>query len=117
MSQTTAGRKLGLKSGHRRSVLRNLATDLLRYESIRTTSPRAREVTRMAERLISVAKAGDGIARRRVQRDIRDPQVLEKLFGALKVRYQTRAGGYVRIFSIENRSGDNAPMSLLKLIP
>ena len=117
MSQTTAGRKLGRPTGHRFSVLRNLATDLLRYESIRTTKPKALEVRRFTERIISLAKAGDLVARRRVQRDIHDPQVLEKLFGPLRTRYQSRVGGYTRVFSIGSRMGDNAPMSVVKLTP
>ena len=68
MSQTTAGRKLGRPTGRRFSLLRGLTTDLLRHESIRTTTPKAKEVRRMAEHIISVAKAGDLIARRRVEK-------------------------------------------------
>jgi len=117
MSLTTAGRKLGVPTGHRFGMLRNLATDLIRYEAIRTTTPKAREACKFAEHLISIAKRGDLIARRRVERDIKDPLVIKKLFGPLKTRYQTRAGGFTRIFSIGNRAGDNSPMSLVKLIP
>jgi large subunit ribosomal protein L17 len=98
-------------------MLRNLATDLLRNESIRTTTPKAMEVRRLAEHLISIAKKGDLLARRRVEKEIHDSQVLEKLFGALRTRYQSRSGGYVRVFATGNRSGDNAPMSLIKLVP
>ena len=98
-------------------MLKNLATDLLRYESLRTTTPKAMELCRFAEHIISLAKPGDILARRRVEKEIKDALVLQKLFGPLRTRYQSRAGGYVRVFSIENRSGDNAPMSLVKLVP
>ena len=113
MAQTTAGRKLGRPTGRRFSLLRGLATDLLRHESLRTTTPKAMEARRLVEHIISVAKAGDLIARRRVEKDIHDAQVLEKLFGPLRTRYQSRNGGYVRVFSTGNRQGDNAPMSIL----
>lgn len=116
MSQTTAGRKLGRKQGHRKSMLRNLATDLLLHETVRTTVPKAREVRRLAEHLIASSRAGDLNARRRVARDVKNPQVFQKLFGPLRARYESRNGGYVRIFALGTRAGDNAPMAIIKLV-
>jgi len=116
MSQTTTGRKLCRPTGHRKSLLRNLAVELLRHESIRTTKPKAKEVSSFVEHLISVAKSNDLVARKRVAQDIHDSQVMQKLFGVLKTRYQSRIGGYTRVFSLGNRAGDNAPISLVKLV-
>ena len=87
MSQTTTGRKLGRKGGGRRSLLRNLVTELFRHEKIKTTFPKAKESARMADHLMAVAKQGDLNARRRVAKDIQDLAVREKLFDVLAQRY------------------------------
>ena len=116
MAKTGAGRKLGRKTGFRFSLLRNLTTDLIRYEQIQTTYPKAKECSRMTERLISAAKKGDMNARRVVAKDLHDPDVTKKLFEVLSPRYATRNGGFTRVFKLQNRQGDNAPMALIKLI-
>lgn len=116
MAKTAAGRKLGRKGGFRTAMLRSLATDLLRYEQIQTTYPKARETSRFAEKLISKAKKGDINARRAVARDLSDVAVTKKLFDVIAPRYAARAGGYTRVFKLANRQGDNASMALIKLI-
>lgn len=116
MAKTGAGRKLGRKTGFRFAMLRSLTTDLLRYEQIQTTLPKAKECSRMTERLISTAKKGDMNARRAVAKDLRDADVTKKLFDVLSQRYATRVGGYTRVLKLQNRQGDNAQMALIKLI-
>lgn len=116
MAKTAAGRKLGRKTGFRFSLLRSLSTDLIRYEQIKTTFPKAKECSRMTEHLISIAKRGDMNARRQVAKDIRDGEVTQKLFEVLAPRYSSRAGGFTRVFRLQSRQGDNAPMALIKLI-
>ncbi|MCG3204233.1 MAG: 50S ribosomal protein L17 [Elusimicrobia bacterium] len=116
MAKTGAGRKLGRKTGFRFAMLRSLATDLIRYEQIQTTFPKAKECSRMTERLISVAKKGDMNARRTVARDIQDGEVTKKLFDVLATRYSTRVGGFTKVYRLQNRQGDNAQMALIKLI-
>jgi large subunit ribosomal protein L17 len=116
MSLTAAGRKLGVKQGHRIAMLRNLATSLFLHEKITTTFARAREASRLANRLITTAKKGDLNARRRVARDINNDEVTKKLFDVLAQRYAGRNGGCTQIFRLSNRQGDNAEMALLRLI-
>ncbi len=116
MAKTGAGRKLGRKTGFRFAMLRSLTTDLIRYEQIQTTFPKAKECSRMAERLISTAKVANINTRRTVAKDIHDIEVTKKLFDVLAKRYATRVGGYTRVFRLQNRQGDNAQMALIKLI-
>lgn len=114
--KTRAGRKLGRITGHRFQMLRNMATSLLHHEKIETTVPKAREVARFAERLITAAK-GEGLAaRRRVARDIRNRDVQTKLFEVLAPRYKSRAGGYTRFIRRGARLSDGAEMGILKLV-
>ena len=113
---TFAGRKLSRPTGHRFSMLRNMASSLLHHEKIETTYPKAREAARFAERLISEAKAGGLPARRRVASQVRDPAVQMKLFDVLAPRYQARAGGYTRLIRKGPRLSDGAEMVILKLV-
>src|SRR5439155_19893162 len=94
---TGAGRKLGRPTAHRFQMLRNMASSLLHYEKIETTKPKAREVGRFAEKLITRAKAGDLSARRRVARDLKNPSVNAKLFDVIAARYNARQGGYTAL--------------------
>jgi large subunit ribosomal protein L17 len=116
-------RKLGRVTEHRLALLRSLAQSLLRHERIRTTLPKAKELRRFVERLITVAKqgleAGDGAAvraRRLVRRDLADPAVVKKLFDTLAPRFRDRPGGYTRILRVGYRRGDNAEMADIELI-
>src|SRR5438552_4118042 len=113
---TGAGRKLGRPTGHRFQMLRNMATSLLHYEKIQTTKPKAREVARFAEKLITSAKAGDLAARRRVAKDLKNPAVNAKLFDVLAPRYKARHGGYTQFIHLGPRLSDGAEMGILKLV-
>ena len=109
-------RKLGRNSAHRKSMLRNLVTDLFREERITTTDTRAKEARREAEKLITLAKRGDLHARRQALAYIFDESVVTKLFEEIGPRYADRNGGYTRILKLGPRRGDNAEMVFLELV-
>jgi large subunit ribosomal protein L17 len=116
MRHRNSGRQLSRNSSHRHAMLRNMATSLLRYETIRTTVPKAKELRRVVEPLITLAKA-DSIALRRLAfARLRDDAVVEKLFEDLGPRFKARAGGYTRILKMEPRPGDSADMALMSLV-
>lgn len=116
MRHRKSGRKLGMKSGHRRAVLRNLTTELLEHEKITTTEPKAREIHRIAEKIITLGKEGSLHARRQALSFLTDERVVDKLFAELAPRYAERPGGYTRIVKLGPRLGDGAPMALLELV-
>ncbi len=116
MALTGAGRKLGAKRGRRVGLLRNLATSLFVHEKITTTVAKAKEASRFANHLITVAKKGDLNAHKRIAQDIHNAEVRKKLFDVLAPRYASRAGGCTQIFKLANRQGDNAQMALLRLV-
>ncbi len=116
MRHRKSGRKLNRTSAHRRAMFANMATSLFRYERIQTTDAKAKEIRRVAERLITLAKKGDLAARRRAYRTVRDQEVLKKLFDEIGPRYAERPGGYTRIVKVGRRRGDNAPLSLIELV-
>jgi len=109
-------RNLNRTSSHRKAMLRNLVTSLLAHEEVRTTDARAKEVRRVAERMITLGKAGTLHAQRRALRTLRSKDVAKKLFHTLAERYRDRPGGYTRIFKLGRRVGDRAPISLIQLI-
>lgn len=116
MRHQNSGRQLSRDSSHRKATLRSLATALLRHEVIKTTVPKAKELRRVAEPLITLAKQ-DNVAKRRLAFDrLRDREVVTKLFNELGPRYQARPGGYLRILKCGNRAGDNAPMAYVELV-
>jgi len=98
-------------------MLRNMVTSLLKEERIVTTDTRAKELRSIAEKMITLGKRGDLHARRLAASFIRDRQVTKKLFDEISPRYGERAGGYTRIVKLGNRQGDNAPVSIVELIP
>ena len=116
MRHKVAGRKLGRNSAQRKALFRNLVTELLWHERIRTTEAKAKAVRPHAERLITLAKRGDLHARRLAARDVQDPDTLSKLFDDLAERYEDREGGYTRIYRLGPRKGDAAPMVLISLV-
>ena len=116
MAKTAAGRKLNRRQGHRKQLLRFLASELLKHEQIKTTVAKAKETARLANHLISVAKKGDLNARRKVAEDLRDKDVTKKLFDVLVQRYSNRPGAFTQMFRLHVRQGDNAEIALLKLI-
>jgi large subunit ribosomal protein L17 len=97
-------------------MLRNMATSLLQHETIRTTVPKAKELRRVVEPLITMAKADSIALRRMAYARLRDEAVVEKLFGDLGPRFKARAGGYTRILKMEPRPGDSADMALMQLV-
>lgn len=108
-------RKLGRLKGHRQAMLRNALVSFLRYERIETTEAKAKELRRLAEGLITLAKRGDLHARRQAAVLVPDQEVLKKLFDQVGPRYADRAGGYTRIYKLGPRQGDAAPMAILEL--
>src|SRR5580658_10347192 len=116
MRHRNSGRQLSRNSSHRHALLRNMATSLLRHETIRTTVPKAKELRRVVEPLITLAKI-DSLAKRRLAYSrLRDVTVVEKLFDDLGPRFKARAGGYTRILKMEPRPGDSADMALMQLV-
>ena len=116
MRHRNSGRQLSRNSSHRHALLRNMATSLLRHEAIRTTVPKAKELRRVVEPLITLAKV-DSLAKRRLAFSrLRDDSVVEKLFADLGPRFKARAGGYTRILRMEPRPGDSADMALMQLV-
>ena len=109
-------RKLGVDSAHRRSMLRNLVTDLFRYGRIQTTDCRAKEARREAEKMITLAKKGDLHARRQALAYIKDEDVVSKLFDEIAPKYEERHGGYTRILKLGPRQGDVAEAVFLELV-
>jgi large subunit ribosomal protein L17 len=116
MRHRNSGRQLSRNSSHRHAMLRNMATSLLSHETIRTTVPKAKELRRVVEPLITLAKV-DSLAKRRMAfARLRDVSVVEKLFADLGPRFKARAGGYTRILRMEPRPGDSADMALMQLV-
>jgi large subunit ribosomal protein L17 len=116
MKHRVVGRRLDRTTEHRTAMFRNLATSLFRHERITTTTPKAKEMKRFADKIVTLAKKGTPHARRVANRDIKDVEVLNKLFGALAERFKTRPGGYTRIVRVGNRHGDNAEMAVIELV-
>jgi large subunit ribosomal protein L17 len=110
------GRKLGRPTSHRRALLRNQSTDLLRYEKIKTTEAKAKELRGEVEHLITLAKAGTLHARRQAYAYVFDKKVVDKLFHELAPRFQERPGGYTRIIRLGFRRGDAAPLVQIELV-
>jgi len=116
MHHRKAGRTLGRKSSHRKAMYKNMAVSLIKHETIRTTLPKAKELRRVIEPLITMAKT-DGVARRRLAFDrLRDKSSVGKLFNELGPRFKARPGGYLRILKIGFRPGDSAPMAIVQLL-
>jgi len=116
MRHQNSGRQLNRNSSHRKAMFKNMASSLFRHELIKTTLPKAKELRRVAEPLITKAKV-DSVANRRYVYDrIRDREMVGKLFAELGPRYKERPGGYLRILKCGYRTGDKAPMALVELV-
>ena len=116
MRHQKSGRKLGRTSSHRQAMFRNMAVSLFRHEQIRTTLPKAKELRRVAEPLITMAKNPTMARRRLAFARLRDKDIVGKLFDELAPRYKARPGGYTRILKCGFRRGDNAPMAYIQLV-
>jgi large subunit ribosomal protein L17 len=116
MRHRNSNRKLNRTSSHRQAMLRNMANSLLKHEVIKTTLPKAKELRRVAEPLITLAKNATLANRRLAFSRTRDRDIVGKLFNELGPRYNARNGGYLRILKCGFRDGDNAPMALVELV-
>ena len=116
MRHQLSGRQLSRNAPHRRAMLRNMAVSLLQHETIRTTVPKAKELRRVVEPLITLGKIDTEAKRRLAFSRLRDAKIVAKLFGDIGPRFAARAGGYTRILHMAPRPGDNAPMALLQLV-
>jgi large subunit ribosomal protein L17 len=116
MRHRNAGRKLNRTASHRLALFASLAQALIKHEQIVTTLPKAKELRRVADRLITLAKRGDLHARRLAMSRIRDEAMVAKLFGTLGPRYADRPGGYTRVLKAGFRYGDSAPMAVIELV-
>lgn len=116
MRHRKSGRQLNRNSSHRQAMFRNMASSLVRHEIIKTTLPKAKELRRVVEPLITMAKQ-DSVANRRLAfARTRDKEIVGKLFNELGPRYEERPGGYTRIMKCGFRTGDNAPMAYIELV-
>jgi large subunit ribosomal protein L17 len=116
MRHQLSGRQLSRNAPHRWAMLRNMAASLLRHETIQTTVPKAKELRRVVEPLITLGKADSDANRRRAFAQLRDAEVVVKLFEDLGPRFKARPGGYTRILRMDPRPGDAAPMALMQLL-
>lgn len=116
MKHRIAGRRLDRTTEHRTAMFKNMVTSLLRHERIQTTTPKAKELKRIADKVITLAKKGSPHARRQAYRQVRDVEVLNKLFESIGPRFAKRAGGYTRIVKIGRRVGDNAEVAMIELV-
>ena len=116
MRHRKSGRKLGRNSSHRKAMFRNMSTSLLLHETIKTTVPKAKELRRVVEPLITLSKK-DSVANRRLAFSrLRDKEIVGKLFSEIGPRFIERPGGYVRILKLGPRVGDAAPMAMVQLV-
>lgn len=116
MGQGKFGSKLGRTTSHRKAMLRTMVTSLLKYEKIQTTDMKAKELKKVADKMITLGKRGDLHARRQAASYVRERDVVSKLFSEMSERYKDRAGGYTRIVKSGYRAGDNAPMSIIEFV-
>lgn len=116
MRHNKTGRRLGRKPDHRQHMMQNMVTSFFENERITTTVTRAKELRKLAEKMLTFGKRGDLHARRQVLRVIHDQKIVAKLFEMISPRYADRPGGYTRIIRLVNRQGDNAPMAIIELV-
>ncbi len=116
MRHHNAGRKLNRTHEHRKALFANMAAALIKHEQIVTTLPKAKDLRRVAERLITLAKRGDLHARRIVASRLRDDKMVSKLFDTIGPRYKDRQGGYTRVLKAGFRYGDSAPVAVIELV-
>ena len=116
MRHRMSGRKLNRSSSHRKAMFANMTVSLLRHEQIVTTLPKAKELRRLADRVITLGKRGTLHTRRQAAAILGDDVLVRKLFGPLAERYRDRSGGYTRVLKAGFRYGDNAPMAVIELV-
>ncbi len=116
MRHAKSGRKLNRTASHRKAMFANMAVALIKHEQIKTTLPKAKDLRRVVDRIITLGKRGDLHARRQALSSLRDDAIATKLFDQLGPRYKDRAGGYTRVLKAGFRYGDSAPMAIIELV-
>jgi len=116
MRHGMSGRKLNRTSSHRKAMFANMAAALIGHEQIKTTLPKAKDLRRVVDKLITLGKRGDLHARRQAWAILRNDELTQKLFGSLAERYKERPGGYTRVIKAGFRYGDAAPMAMIELV-
>jgi len=116
MKHRVAGRRLDRTTEHRTAMFRNMVISLIKHERIVTTTPKAKELKRIADKVITLAKKGTIHARRLAHRDVHDAEALSKLFDTIAPRFAARPGGYTRVVRVSRRAGDNAELAMIELV-
>ena len=116
MKHNIKNKKLNKTSSHRKAMFMNLSNALIKHEQITTTLPKAKELKRFVEKIITLGKNGDLLSRRKAISTLQDQAMVKKIFDILAKRFKDRAGGYTRIIKLGNRFGDNAPMAVIELV-
>ena len=116
MKHNIKNKKLNKTSSHRKAMFMNMSNSLLKHEQITTTLPKAKELRRFVEKIITLGKKGDLLSRRKAISILQDKTMSKKVFDVLANRYKERSGGYTRIVKLGNRFGDNAPMAVIELV-
>ena len=116
MKHNIKNKKLNKTSSHRKAMFMNMSNSLLKHEQITTTLPKAKELRRFVEKIITLGKKGDLLSRRKAISILQDQTMSKKVFDVLANRYKERSGGYTRIVKLGNRFGDNAPMAVIELV-
>ena len=116
MKHNIKNKKLNRTSTHRKSMFMNLSNALIKHEQITTTLPKAKELKRFIEKIITLGKKGDLTSRRKAISILQDQEMVKKIFDTISKRYKERNGGYTRIIKLGNRFGDNAPMAIIELV-
>ena len=116
MKHNIKNKKLNKTSSHRKAMFMNMSNALIKHEQITTTLPKAKELKRFIEKIITLGKKGDLLSLRKAISILQDKKMASKVFGVLAERYKERNGGYTRVIKLGNRFGDNAPMSVIELV-
>ncbi len=116
MRHRKSGKRLGRNTSHRKAMMRNMVTSFFNSEKITTTDARAKELRKLVEKLITLARRGDLHSRRLALQFVRDTKTVAKLFDTIAPRYNDRPGGYTRIIKLGHRAGDNASLSMIELV-
>ena len=116
MKHNIKNKKLNRTSTHRKAMFMNLSNALIKHEQITTTLPKAKELKRFVEKIITLGKNGDLTSRRKAISILQDQEMVKKVFDTISERYKERNGGYTRVIKLGNRFGDNAPMAVIELV-
>ncbi len=116
MKHNIKNRKLNRTSSHRKAMFKNMSNALIKHEQITTSLPKAKEIRKFVEKIITFGKKGDLLSRRKTMSILQDDKNTKKIFDVIANRYKNRNGGYTRIVKLGNRFGDNAPVAIIELV-